>query len=163
MKTFVLFLFLFAVCGSSFSQDNNWATIESRYSVGPVAPEYQFTYNIKINSDGSGIVTIVKSDTTNEYNFTVGKKGRKNLNRALMNSKVFDINPDSLASDLKLMGGPSRDILITMWEAPNLDRQPKTIDVPGRVKDEYADCIDKLYKTIKKLVPHSIRKKIEDL
>jgi hypothetical protein len=162
MKTLTLFLFLFILSGISSGQNNNWSTIESRYSAGPIAPEYQYTYSIQINYGGSGIVTIKKADTTNEYNFTVGKKGRKKLNRALNNSMVFEVNPDSLPSGIQLMGGPRRDIVITMWQPSDLDQKPKTIDVPGRVKEEYADGVEKLYDTIKRLVPYSIRKKLEN-
>src|SRR6188768_3215493 len=121
MKKLFLFLLIFTIPTIVFSQSSDWSTLESKYSAGPVSPEFQYNYSIVIGKDGTGMLIYTKGGNSNEYNFTVGKKGRNKLNKALKNSKVFKVNPDDMKAGSNLIGGPQRSINITMWQAANLD------------------------------------------
>ncbi len=159
-KLFLLFI-LFTIPTAVFSQSSNWTTLESKYSAGPVSPEFQYNYSIVIGKDGTGMLIYTKGGNSNEYSFTVGKKGRNKLNKALKKSRVFSVNTDDMKSGSNLIGGPQRSINITMWQAANLDAKPTVIVVPGSVNSEYESGISNLYDTIENLVPNSVWKKAE--
>ena len=161
MKKLFLFLIIFTIPAIVFSQSSDWSTLESKYSAGPISPEFQYNYSIVIGKDGTGMLIYTKGGNSNEYNFTVGKKGRNKLNKALKNSKVFKVNPDDMKAGSNLIGGPQRSINITMWQAPNLDAKPTVITVPGSVNSEYEKGVSKLYETIESLVPNSVWNKVQ--
>ncbi|MEP7146631.1 MAG: hypothetical protein ABI792_06445 [bacterium] len=160
MKKLFFFLIIFSLPAFAFSQNCNWSTIESKYSAGPISPEFQYNYSIVINKDGSAMLIYTKGGNTNEYNFSVGKSGRKKLNNALTNSKVFEVSSESMNMNSKLLGGPQRNINITMWQSPDLDQKPTIITVPASVNPEYADGVGKLFTTIENLVPKSVWNKV---
>ncbi|MDQ3194298.1 MAG: hypothetical protein M3P82_04775 [Bacteroidota bacterium] len=162
MKKLFLLLIFFTIPAIVFSQNNNWSTIESQYSAGPISPEFQFNYSIVINKDGSAALIYTKGGSTNEYSFRVGKSGRKKLNRALSNSKVFEVSEENMKMNSKLLGGAQRSINITMWQEPNLDQMPTIIVVPGAVNPEYENGVGNLYTTIENLVPKSVWKKAQN-
>ncbi len=162
MKKLFFFLFIFTIPTFVFSQNSNWSTIESKYSAGPISPEYQYNYSIFNNKDGSAMLIYTKGGKTNEYSFRVGPNGRKKLNSALTDSKVFSVSPDDMKSTTNLIGGPEKSINITMWQSPDLDQKPTIITVPGSVSSEYEIGIGELYTTIENLVPNSVWNKIQN-
>lgn len=156
MKKIILILILLCISYSSFAQNVRWSDVSFSFSKGPVSPEYQYSYNIIISEDGSAKLVYTKSNASDEYEFKVGKKGLKKLNKALKNSKIFTVNPDEMKSENNKIGGPERSITVTKWQSPELDAKPETITVPSNVNDTYAKCINSLYDTIEMLVPASI-------
>jgi len=154
-KLIFLAITLFAV-SASFAQSNKWSSISYTYSKGPVSPEYQYNYTIDINPDGEGKLIYTKSAKTSEFDFKVGKKGRKKLNSALNKSKVFTVSPEEMKSKDMMMGGPERSITITKWQSPMLDSRPEVIIVPSQVNDTYLMGVNNLYDTIENLVPNSV-------
>lgn len=162
MRKLIFFLFFFCIPAFVFSQSTNWSTIESKYFTGPISPEFQYNYSIVINKDGSSMLIYTRGGTTNEYNFRVGKSGRKKLNRALTNSKVFEVSEETMKMKGSLLGGSQRSISITMWQSPDLDQKPTVITVPGAVNPEYDNGVGELYTTIENLVPKSVWNKIRD-
>ena len=161
MKTLTFVLFLLFISNITYSQNTDWATIDYHYSSGPVSPEYQYNFNVIINKDGAGTVFSEKNGKREEYTFSVGKKSMKKLNKSLRNSNVFSLNQDSLKSETNRIGGSEKNIVITMWQSPDLDQKPRTITVPNQVKSEYEKCFGNLYSTIENLVPDSIYEKIK--
>lgn len=156
----LIFLFLSALLFStSFAQSNKWSSVSYSYSKGPVSPEYQLNYTININNDGTGLLTYTKPNSSDEYEFTVGKKGMKKLNSSLKNSQLFNVNPDEMKSDQNLIGGPSRGVSVTLWQDPNLDQKPTVIQTPSGINDTYKEGIYSLFDTIENLVPSSVWKK----
>lgn len=159
MKKTILLFIVFFFSNSLIAQNNKWESISYTFSKGPVSPEYQYSYVISINNDGSGKLNYTKAAVTNEYDFIVNKKGRKSLNKVLKNSNVFTVSADDMKSDQTLMGGPSKTMIITMWQAPNLDQKPTTIEIPSQVKPEYSEGIENLYDEVENLVPDDIWKR----
>lgn len=153
--TFILFLAV-AFTGSLNAQSNKWASVAYAYSKGPVSPEFQYKYTISISSNGSGILTYTKGSATINYDFKVGKNGRKKLNTALRNSQVLTVSPDEMKSDENLFGGATQTMVITMLQASNVDQKPTTIEVPARVKSEYLEGVSNVYNLMENLVPQSV-------
>lgn len=158
MKKTILVFFAIIISNSLFAQNNKWENITYTYSKGPVSPEYQYSYIISINRDGTGKLTYTKAGVTNEYDFNVNKKARKNLNKVLNNSNVFIVNAEDMKPEQTLVGGPSKTMIITMWQSPNLDQKPTTIEIPSQVKTEYSEGIEDLYDEVENLVPDDIWK-----
>lgn len=150
-------LLLFA--GSVQSQTQKWSALEYSHWSGPVSPEYQYRYSIIISNDGYANVTYKDSngEIFREFKIPSNKKGMKKLKKALKNSKVFDVPAETMKSDRTLIGGSESSLVITLWQDPMLDQPPGRIEVPTQVKEEYKDGIEKLYSTIKGLVPEEIR------
>ncbi|MEO8664957.1 MAG: hypothetical protein ABI462_05615 [Ignavibacteria bacterium] len=159
MKKLFFFLIVLTIPSFAFSQSNNWSTIESKYSAGPISPEFQYNYSIVINKDRTGMLIFTKGGKTDEYNFKISNKGKKMLNNALFTSRVFSVSTDNMKAGSNLIGGPEKSINITMWQAADLDQKPTVIVVPGMVNAEYENGIENLYTTIEKLVPNSVWKK----
>jgi hypothetical protein len=159
MKKFILFFFAIILTNSLFAQNNKWSAISYTYSKGPVSPDYQYSYIILINRDGSGKLTYTKANATNDYDFTITKHECKDLNKVLSAANVFTVSPDDMKSDETLVGGPTKTLLITMWQSPDLDQKPATIEIPSMVRPEYAEGIQDLYDDIENLVPDDIWKK----
>ena len=143
-------------CSSAFSQSDKWASISYTYSKGPVSPEYQFNFTITIDNAGVGILSYSKSSITNNYDFSLGKKGMKKLNSALSKSKVFSVNADSMKADNSIIGGPTKNLSVTMWQEPNLDQRPTVIQIPDHVKEKYSANLNDLYNVIENLVPNKV-------
>lgn len=156
MKKLIFFAIALFIVSTSFAQSNKWSSISYSYSKGPVSPEYQYNYTIDINPDGEGKLVYTKSSKTSEYDFKVGKKGRKKLNSALNNSKVFTVSSEEMKPKELTVGGPQRSITITKWQSPMLDSRPEVIIVPSQVNDTYSGGVNDLYETIEKLVPNRV-------
>lgn len=161
-KVFFIFTILpvlMALNGSLNAQNTHWATLDYSYSKGPVSPEYQYNYRIIINEDRSGMLVYTNSSSTKDYNFTVGKKTFKKIKKQLIKCKVFSINPEDMKSDKNLIGGSNRAMTITMWQAPNIDAKPTTIDIPSQLNENYSECMNKLYDMLENSVPNDIWEK----
>jgi len=156
MKKLIFLAIALFVVSTVFAQSNKWSSISYSYSKGPVSPEYQYSYSIDISADGSGKLLYTKASTTSEYDFKVGKKGRKKLNSAINNSKVFTVSPEEMKPKELTVGGPQRSITITKWQSPMLDARPEVIIVPSQVNDVYSTGVNNLYDTIENLVPNSV-------
>jgi len=156
MKKLIFLGIALFVVSTSFAQSNKWSSISYSYSKGPVTPEYQYNYTIDINPDGEGKLIYTKSSKTSEYDFRVGKKGRKKLNAALSKSQVFTVSADEMKSKEMVVGGPQRSLTITKWQSPMLDARPEVIIVPSQVNDIYSAGVNNLYDTIENLVPNSV-------
>jgi hypothetical protein len=139
-----------------FAQSGKWSSISYKYSKGPVSPEYQLNYTINIENNGIGKLIYTNPSSTNEYDFTVGRKSMKRLNNALRKSDVYNVNMDDMKSEVSMIGGPSRTMSITMWQDPSLDAKPTVIEVPGQLKQPYSEQIFNVYEVIENLVPNSI-------
>ncbi|MDZ4711935.1 MAG: hypothetical protein SGI89_06365 [bacterium] len=160
MKKLIL-MFCILLAGSCFAQTNsNWSNVMYKYYTGPVSPEFQYNYEVQINKDGSGSLAYTKAGNTATYDFNIGRRGKKKLNRTLKGSKVFQVPESSLQSDSKLMGGPERNAVITMWQSPDLDQKPQMINVPGNVTQEYQQGVYDLFDVIENLVPDSVWDKV---
>jgi hypothetical protein len=159
MKKFIFLFFTIILANSLLAQSNKWSTISYTYSKGPVSPDYQYSYIILLNSNGTGKLSYTKASATNDYDFTFNKTERKSLNKALTNANVFVVGANDMKSEQTLVGGPSKTMIITMWQDPNLDQKPTTIEIPSQVKAEYLEGIQDLYDEVENLVPDDIWKK----
>ena len=159
IKHILLPVVMLLLAGSAQSQTQKWSSLEYSHWSGPVSPEYQYNYRIIISYDGSANVTYkdANGEVFREFKIPSNKKGMKKLKKALKNSKVFDVPAESMKSDQTLIGGAESKLVITLRQDPLLDQPPGRIEIPSQVKDEYKDGIEKLYVTIKSLVPEEIR------
>ena len=156
MKKLLFAMIALFLCNPVFSQSDNWATIDYTYSKGPVSPEYQLNYQIIIDKSGNGKLIYTKASVTNEFDFKVSKKSMKNLNKKLKSSKVFSVPSDEMKDANNIIGGPTRSMQIIMWQSPDLDQRPVTIDVPSHIIDEYSDKIFIVYEYLENLVPQNL-------
>jgi len=159
-------LFLIIVIFTSYSgfaqtKNDNWAILDYTYSKGPVSPEYQLSYKIILNKDGSGKLVYTKAATTSEYEFKANKKSMKKLNKKLKSSEVFSVPSDEMKTSDNMIGGPTRSMQITMWQSPDLDQRPAIIDVASHLNETYADKIFSVYEQLENMVPKSIWDKAE--
>ena len=156
----MLCLFGFVVNHSVYSQQSKWSEVSYSTNSGPVSPEYQYNYTIMINNNGSAKLVYTKSSNTNEYDFTISKSDLKSLNGYLIRSKVLGLNSDDFKTNKKnLLGGPERSMLITLWQSPELESKPPTVEIPKQIKKKYSENVLKLYGYIERLVPESVWKK----
>lgn len=162
IKILVFFSLLFYSFNPVIAQEGSWSSISYTHSNGPVSPEYQYSYTIVIDTDGYGVISYRKNTNTQEEKFNVGRKGLQKLNSAVKKSNVLNINSDSLKSNKTLLGGAESKMLITMWQAANLDQKPPTIEVPGQVNPKYSNGILNLYHTVEMLVPSSVWNRVSD-
>lgn len=159
-KTLLLLcIFGFVINYSAYPQQSKWSTISYSTTSGPISPEYQYNYSIIVNNNGSAKLVYTKSSTTNEYDFTITKSELKSLNGYLIRSKVLSLNADDFKTDKNLLGGAERKMLITLWQSPELDSEPPTVEIPKQIRKKYSENVFKLYGYIEKLVPESIWKK----
>lgn len=157
-KLLILFALIF-FAGNISAQNTHWSTLEYSYTKGPVSPEYQFSYKIIINENGEGILIYTNSSSSKDYSFSISSKKLKKINKSLKSCKVFTVNTDEMKSTDNLIGGPQRSLLITMWQAPNLDSRPQIIEIPSQLNDSYFNCIHGLYDKIENTVPDDIWEK----
>jgi len=141
------------------AQSDHWATIDYKYSKGPVSPEYQLNYTITIQESRDGKLIFTKGANTSEHDFKISKKQLKKLNKALTKSKIFSVSPDEMKSSDNAIGGPSRDLSVTMWQSPDLDAKPQIIQVPPSVNEKYFNDVFILYEVIENLVPDYVWEK----
>lgn len=141
------------------AQSDNWATIDYTYSKGPVSPEYQLTYQIIIDKSGNGKLIHTKASVTNEFDFKAGKKSMKALNKKLKKSEVFSVPSDEMKAADNMIGGPTRSMQIIMWQSPDLDQKPVTIDVAPHLNEAFSDNMFSVYAHLEDMVPQSIWEK----
>ncbi|MFZ1320887.1 MAG: hypothetical protein WAT71_04965 [Ignavibacteria bacterium] len=159
MKNLLIIVFLFAL-SLSVSSQTSWEQITYHHLSGPVSPEYQFSYNILINSDGDGVLEYTFKGFTTNYDFNVSSKGINNLNSAILKSQVLDVSKEELSSDKNLIGGSLSNATITLNNNQN-DTNSK-ITIPNFVNEKYAEGVSDLYLVIEKLVPNSAWSKATD-
>lgn len=183
MKNLLVIITLFISIVNAGAQIR-WEQISYFHTSGPVSPEYQYNYNIKINSDGTGVLEYTFKGFTTNYDFNVSSNGLNNLNNTLIKSQVLDVSIADLKSDKNLIGGSVYNATITMpYSEPTeeyLERQEtkkklgrdedeekdengvKTkgkhpiIVIPNNVNEKYALGVHDLYLAIEKLVPNSV-------
>lgn len=156
MKKLLFLIFGLLLCSTSFSQSGKWSSISYVYSNGPVSPEFQYSYTVNIDNAGVGTLSYTKSSVTNTYDFSLGNKGMKKLNKALNKSQVFSVSPSDMKADQNMLGGPSKSLAVTMWQEPNLDQKPTVIQVPEQINEQYSAGINDLYSVIENLVPNNV-------
>lgn len=161
MKKLLSILIAIFICSSVFAQSDNWATIDYTYSKGPVSPEYQLKYQIILDKSGNGKLIYTKASVTNEYDFKAGKKSMKKLNKKLKTSEVFSVPSDEMKANDAMIGGPTRSMQIIMWQSPDLDQRPVTIDVASHLNEAYADNMFSVYEQLENMVPKNIWDKAE--
>jgi len=190
MKNLLVILILFISIVNAGAQIR-WEQISYFHSSGPVSPEYQYNYNIKINSDGTGVLEYTFKGFTTNYDFNVSRSGLNNLNNALTKSQVLDVSMADLKSDKNLIGGSVYNATITMpYSEPTeeyIERQEtkkklgkkeeeeldengvKTkgkkpiVLIPNNVNEKYSEGIHNFYLAIEKLVPNSAWSKATDM
>jgi hypothetical protein len=155
MKAIFLF-FIFAVIPSAVLSQNNWTTIDYNYSSGPVSPEYQYNYQIVINSNGTGNIIYTKGTEKTDNSFRISRNGLNRLNAAIRNSQVITVDPNDMKSNENLMGGKSRTLKVTMSQPVNTDQPPRVINIPSQLNSTYSAGVLDLYYVIEMLVPPSV-------
>lgn len=177
----LVIVFLFSL---SAGAQIKWEQISYYHTSGPVSPEYQFNYNIKINSDGTGVLEYTFKGFTTNYDFTVSQNGLNSLNNTLIKSQVLNVSRADLASDKNLIGGSVYNATITMpYSEPTEEyierkelkeklgkEEDEEVDengvktkgkkpiivIPNHVNEKYAAGVNNLYLAIEKLVPNSV-------
>lgn len=153
----IIFIFAIMLLASAIgAQSDHWTTLDYKYSKGAVSPEYQLNYSIIIQESRDAKLIFTKGTSTSEHDFKISKKQLKKLNKALRKSKVFSISPDEMKSSEQIIGGPSRQLVITMWQSPDLDAKPPVIEVPAQVNEKCFNDVFSLYEVIEDLVPEKV-------
>ncbi|MBS1517039.1 MAG: hypothetical protein JSS91_03040 [Bacteroidetes bacterium] len=160
-KIFIVICFLISA-GYSFSQDTHWSSFSYYYSNGPVSPEYQYNYRIIMNEFGEGVYVYTNSKGTKQYDFSISGKKLKKFNRTFKKSFIFSAGAEEMKSEKNLMGGPEKELEVTMWQSPDLDAKPRTINIPSHLNEKYSEEMDCIIKQIENLVPKSIKDKAKD-
>ncbi|MBS1517038.1 MAG: hypothetical protein JSS91_03035 [Bacteroidetes bacterium] len=180
MKNFLILIFLLTAFIGSEAKIK-WEQISYFHSNGPVSPEYHYNYNIRINSDGSGVLEYTKKGKTNVFDFRVSRKGMIILNNALIKSRVLKLSSSELSSGKNLIGGSIYNATITMpfsepteeylkreelKEKTGKKEEEETEDktgekkpiiiIPNNVNEKYAEGIFDFYQTIEKMVPSAV-------
>jgi hypothetical protein len=146
----------------SHDDRSGWSTVEYYYRTGPLPPPYYYEYTILINSDGTGNLKY-KFDYSSEnqpsldYNLSFNSEKMTELNEALTDSRVLDIDIAAVPDSLHPIGGSLQKVkLIIVNPDPNLDQPPVVIDVPYFPTEEFKEGLDNLYEVINNLIPDKI-------
>ena len=167
MRNIPLLLILLLIINNGCSQDNhtasNWLSLEYDYSNGPVSPQYQYRYTIKIDNKMNGSISYSFAyDRPAQYvetkNFTIDEERMKLINEAIIHSKVMSEKIESLPTEKIPDGGHIKYFSIIL---PTDDNQTKLISVPSHPVEEYQQILNNLYDVIDKSVPDDIWKDLE--
>lgn len=162
MRFLILLLGILTIsfsCGNSQENNPEWGILEYSYRSGPVSPEYQYSYQIIINKDKSGILQYTFPTSENlEYEFNISDEQLETLTCKLTESKIFDGEIPSLSGEEIPDGGSNESVRIVIPNPdPNLDQPPKVISSPVYPQMSYKINLDKLYTCINELVPKDLK------
>lgn len=166
---YLLFFLLIIIAGfncSSSKQSSDWSVVNLIYESGPIAPQYQYSYSVIINSDKTGeyLYAFPMGDEKKfRYNFSISNEQMKGLNSAIEKSKVMGVDIPKLPDEKVPIGGSLTRVLITVVNPdPNLDQPPKVYESPYFPAEGYKENLESLYNFIENLVPKEIVKKASD-
>jgi hypothetical protein len=157
MKKIILTI-LFANCVTLYSQ-TEWTELTYHYQTGSVPPPYFYSYNINLNVSGKGQLVYFSSysmDSSWVYDLNINDSVMNVLNEALKKSNIFTDSIIALSENRHPIGGSMQNVKIVLKQDSNLDQMPKTIVVPYFSEKEFKEGLEKLYKTIKEIVPQNL-------
>jgi hypothetical protein len=150
---------VFTSCSKSQDAvDSKWSSVQYYYSCGPLPPPYQYSFDLSVNGDGTGVLIYRLGNDVNKeplvYNFTVCPCDLKTLNGKVENSDLLSGKVEAVPENKHPIGGSlERARIIIPNPNPDLDQPPRVIESPYFPTDEYKQNLKELYDFIKTLVP----------
>ncbi|MBN1633673.1 MAG: hypothetical protein JW917_05870 [Ignavibacteria bacterium] len=160
---YLLFLFVILTisfsCGNTQENTKEWGILEYSFWNGPVSPEYQYSYQIIINKDKSGVLQYSFPTSKDlEYRFIISDEQLETLTGKLNESGIFKGEIPALPNEEIPDGGINESVKIIFPNPdPNLDQPPKVISSPVYPQTSYKINLDRLYSCINELVPKDLK------
>jgi hypothetical protein len=167
MKKLFLFCLLLVFASYSNSQvEYKWSAISYLFEAGPLPPIYQYHYTITINSNcDGGVVCFIGTDESAPsltYDFKVSADSLSLLSDAIEKSKILEEDIERLPEGKHPIGGHLEKVRVIFVSGnPNLDQPPRVKESPYFPTEKYKENLEKLYETIKAVVPSKIWDDIE--
>jgi hypothetical protein len=165
MKKIMSKIIFITVLFSSALTFSQWDEIVYHYQTGSVPPPYFFSYDLTINSAGTG--TLVYSpnygnDTTWVYNISFTESDLKKLNEVITRSNILNETIPALPDSLKPIGGSLQNVSIQTPQDPSLDQAPPRIVTPYFPEESYKEALTGIYSVIQKMVPDNVWNEINE-
>lgn len=158
MKKIIISAFSLLIITGLLSAQTKWTDITYSYQTGTVPPPHFYHYNFTVNSGGFGTLVYQPDYADTEtwvYTIKLSDEEIKQVDDAIIKSKILDETIPALADTLKPIGGPLENVTVFLQQDPNLDQIPKRIITPDFPQKDYKEQLDKLYSVIKNLIPQS--------
>lgn len=132
--------------------------IEFHYVTPPLLPEYEYSYDVLINSDGSCVYSFRKGEERIMETFSISEYDYEELTKMIIDSGILKEEVNSLPPD-ETPDGASRQWLVLLIENqnPDLDQPPRRIEMPVHPEEKFDESLDKIYTKIKNLIPKNLK------
>ncbi len=150
---------MFLALYSQATAQIQWDEIVYHYQTGSVPPPYYSSYDLTINSTGTG--TLVYSpnygnDTNWVYKLCFSEESMKKINETITRSNVLNETIPALPDSLRPIGGSLQNISVQLPQDPSLDQTPPRIITPYFPEESYKETLEGIYSVIKEAVPKNI-------
>jgi hypothetical protein len=159
MNRFIKVLLLTAISPVYLFSQYTWTDVNYHFQTGTVPPPYYYSYELFINSGGSCSISYrptYSTDSTWVYKFDLITDQLNTLNGAITNSGVLTDSITGLPENKHPIGGSLKNVVITLYQDPVLDRLPPVIRTPYFPIVDFKQKLEDLYESIVSLVPQSI-------
>lgn len=164
MLGFIKVLILAGITPLYLFSQYSWTDINYHFQTGTVPPPYYYSYELYINSGGSCSISYRPSysnDSVWVYKFDLITDQLNTLDSSINKSGVLTDSITSLPENKHPIGGSLKNVVITLYQDPVLDRLPPVIRTPYFPSGDYKQKLENLYESIVLLVPQSIWDDIE--
>lgn len=163
-KIYAPLIILFVVSGCLEDIENailpteQISLIEFHYVTPAVSPEYQYSYDVLINSDGSSVYSFRKGDDRIMETFNITEQEFEELNKMIKDAGLLKEKVNTISSD-EIPDGASRQWLVLLVENldPDLDQPPRRIEMPVYPEEKYKESLSNIYSKIKNLIPENLK------
>jgi hypothetical protein len=158
MKKIIFSAFSLLIITGLLSAQTKWTEITYSYQTGTVPPPYFYHYNFTVNSGGFGTLVYQPDYPDTEtwfYTIKLTHEEIKQVDEAIIKSKILDETIPALADTLRPIGGSLENVIVMLVQSPDLDQMPQKIVTPEFPQTKYKEQLDELYTIIKNLIPQS--------
>jgi hypothetical protein len=165
MNRFTKVLLLLAISPACLFSQLAWTDVNYHFQTGTVPPPYYYSYELFINSGGSCSISYRPSYSTDSvwvYKFDLITDQLNTLDAAITNSGVLTDSITSLPENKHPIGGSLKNVVITLYQDPVLDRLAPVIRTPHFPTADFKQKLEDLYESIVSSVPQSIWDEIKE-
>jgi hypothetical protein len=158
MRKIIFSAFSLLIITGLLSAQTKWTEITYSYQTGTVPPPYFYHYNFTVNSGGFGTLVYQPDYPDTEtwvYTIKLTHEEIKQVDEAIIKSKILDETIPALADTLRPIGGSLENVIVMLVQSPDLDQMPQKIVTPEFPQTKYKEQLDELYTIIKNLIPQS--------
>lgn len=158
----LILLLVFSGCleeiENAILEDEEISLIEFHYVTPALSPEYQYSYDVLINSDGSCVYSFRKGEDRIMETFTISENEFLELVTMINNAGLSKEKVNSLPND-EIPDGASRQWLVLLIDNrnPDLDQPPRRIEMPVYPEEKFEESLKKIYSKIKNLIPENLK------